>query len=205
VSEHRSRKLLPREFFFAERCEKVLPNTTFEPAPRLNNQEEGTMMGGFSQLKAIWRWRRKIARRGILAALLMTTLLAGGCAYNTAYGRRAIRPYYTGYYTDNWPSYPYYGGGYYYPYSYPYYGGYYPYSYPYYGFASGFLIRHGGHSGGHHGKHFGHGHSGGHHGKHFGRGHGGGHHGKHFGRGHGGGHRGGGGHHGGGGRHGGHH
>jgi hypothetical protein len=52
----------------------------------------------------------------------MTTLLAGGCAYNTAYGRRAIRPYYTGYYTDNWPYYPYYGG-------------YYPYSYPYYGFA----------------------------------------------------------------------
>jgi hypothetical protein len=102
VSEHRSRKLLPREFFFAERCEKLLPisfllntHTTFEPAPRLNNQEEGAMMGGFSQLKAIWRWRRKIARRGILAALLMTTLLAGGCAYN-------------GYYADNWPYYPYY-------------------------------------------------------------------------------------------------
>jgi hypothetical protein len=134
------------------------------------------MMGGFSQLKAIWRWRRKIARRGILAALLMTTLLAGGCAYN-------------GYYTDNWPYYPYYGGYYpysypyygsYYPYSYPYYGSYYPYSYPYYGgyypyygFAGGFLIHHGG---GHHGKHFGHGHGGGHHGKHFGHGHGGGHH-----------------------------
>ena len=43
----------------------------------------------------------------------MTTLLAGGCAYN-------------GYYTD----YPYYGD-YYYPYSYPYYASYYPYSYPY--------------------------------------------------------------------------
>jgi hypothetical protein len=105
-------------------------------------------------LKAIWRWRRKIARRGILAALLMTTLLAGGCAYN-------------GYYTD----YPYYGD-YYYPYSYPYYASYYPYSYPYYGgyypyygFSGGFLTRHGGH----HGKHFGHGHGGGHHG-------GGGHH-----------------------------
>ena len=65
-------------------------------------------------MKAIWRWRQKIARRGILAALLMTTLLAGGCAYN-------------GYYTD----YPYYGD-YYYPYSYPYYANYYPYSYPYY-------------------------------------------------------------------------
>ena len=89
------------------------------------------MTGGFSQLKAISRWRRKIARRGILAAL-MTTLLAGGCAYN-------------GYYTDNWPYYPYYGG-------------YYPYSYPYYGVAGGFLIRHGGHSGGHGG-----GHHGGHH------------------------------------------
>ena len=59
-------------------------------------------------MKAIWRWRQKIARRGILAALLMTTLLAGGCAYN-------------GYYTD----YPYYGD-YYYPYSYPYYENYYP-------------------------------------------------------------------------------
>ena len=38
-------------------------------------------------MKAIWRWRRKIARRGILAALLTAALLAGGCAYN-------------GYYTD---------------------------------------------------------------------------------------------------------
>ena len=104
-------------------------------------------------MKAIWRWRRKIARRGILATLLMTTLLAGGCAYN-------------GYYTD----YPYYGN--YYPYSYPYYASYYPYSYPYYGYSGGFLIR----QGGHHGKHFGRGHGGGHHGKHFGRGHGGGHH-----------------------------
>ena len=86
--------------------------------------------------KAIWRWRRKIARRGILATLLMTTLLAGGCAYN-------------GYYTD----YPYYGD--YYPYPY---GGY----YPSYGFSGGFLIR----QGGHYGKHFGHGgggHRGGHH------------------------------------------
>ena len=64
-------------------------------------------------MKTIWRWRRKIARRGILAALLLTTLLAGGCAYN-------------GYYTD----YPYYGD-YYYHYSYPYYASYYPYSYPY--------------------------------------------------------------------------
>ena len=79
----------------------------------------------------------------------MTTLLAGGCAYN-------------GYYTD----YPYYGD-YYYPYSYPYYASYYPYSYPYYegyypyyGFSGGSLIRHGDH----HGKHFGHGHGGGHHG-----------------------------------------
>ena len=102
-------------------------------------------------MKVIWRWRRKIARRGILLALLITTLLAGGCAYN-------------GYYTD----YPYYGD-YYYPYSYPYYASYYPYSYPYYegyypyyGFSGGFLIRHGGH----HGKHFGHGHGGGHHGGH---------------------------------------
>ncbi len=64
----------------------------------------------------IGRWTRKIARRGIWAALLTTTLLAGGCAYN-------------GYYTD----YPYYGG------YYPYYGGY----YPYYGFSRGLLIRHG--------------------------------------------------------------
>jgi hypothetical protein len=95
-------------------------------------------------LKAIWRWRRKIARRGILTALLMTTLLAGGCAYD-------------GYYTD----YPYYGD-YYYPYSYPYYEGYYPYyggNYPYYGFSGGFLTRHGGQ----HGKHFGQGQGGGHH------------------------------------------
>ena len=63
-------------------------------------------------MKAIWRWRRKIARRGISAALLTTALLAGGCAYN-------------GYYAD----YPYYYGGPYYGGSYPYYGG----SYPYYG------------------------------------------------------------------------
>jgi hypothetical protein len=77
-------------------------------------------------LKAIWRWRRKIARRGILAALLMTTLLAGGCAYN-------------GYYTD-----------------YPYYGGYYPYYGFSGGFLIRHGGYHGkhfghGHGGGHHG------------------------------------------------------
>ena len=67
----------------------------------------------------------------------MTTLLAGGCAYNGYY---TDYPYYGG-------SYPYYYGGpyrYYYggPYAYygspyPYYGGSYPYYggyYPYYGY-----------------------------------------------------------------------
>jgi NAD(P)-dependent dehydrogenase (short-subunit alcohol dehydrogenase family) len=61
---------------------------------------------------SIWRCRRKSAQMGLLAALLMTTLLAGGCAYNTAHDRRGIH---TGYYTDEtneqlnriieWPSY----------------------------------------------------------------------------------------------------
>ena len=46
----------------------------------------------------------------------MTTLLAGGCAYNGYY---TDYPYYRDYYP-----YPYYAS--YYPYSYPYYEGYYP-------------------------------------------------------------------------------
>jgi hypothetical protein len=122
---------LPKRASSWQRQKKgAVPKTT-PKGRQLLSCSEFESVGGFSQLKAIWRWRQKIARRGILAALLITTLLAGGCAYN-------------GYYTD----YPYYGD-YYYPYSYPYYEGY----YPYYGFSGGFSNRHGGH----HGKHFGHG------------------------------------------------
>jgi hypothetical protein len=65
-------------------------------------------MGGFSQLKSDLALETKDRPERDFGSSA-DDHVACGCAYN-------------GYYTDNWPYYPYYGG-------------YYPYSYPYYGFA----------------------------------------------------------------------